>query len=360
MNKRILKTGVIVFVFLGLILSLGCSKAKSKFKVPKMKFISRENVHGVFASDDDNIWIVGNYGSIYHSTDGGQKWKKQKSEVTSTILCDGIALDSKTAWIAGTHGVILHTTDGGENWVKQNTGTKHHIFSVSFVDKQYGWATGSFSTLIHTTDGGKTWQKQIEEKDMIYSNIFFVDRQYGWTVGEYGTVLSTVDGGLTWDSKVPECVQVIEREDEYSSMVPTFFGVYFTDRLNGLVCGLYSAIIHTTDGGQTWARAQNDGVHPLYTVYAKGDKAWAVGEKGAYLKSFDGGKTFKLQEDAIKSRLWFRDVFFTSPEKGWVVGASGIVARSVDEGHTWSIESGLSYEFAGFEMPEELERRVEE
>ena len=48
---------------------------------PKVKSVTRENIHGVMAPDDKNIWLVGNYGVIFHSSDAGETWNPQKSGV---------------------------------------------------------------------------------------------------------------------------------------------------------------------------------------------------------------------------------------------------------------------------------------
>lgn len=367
MKKHILKIcTVLAFCFLAGVFS-GCQKAQQKMKMPSMKFITRDSVHGVIAPDDSHIWLVGAYGSIHHSNDGGKTWKQQESGlnrqttgVDNVILSDGVFLDTSTGWVAGTNGTMLHTTDGGTIWTRQETGTKRHIFSVTFVDKQTGWACGDGATMLHTTDGGTTWKQQIEDMDVIFNNVYFVDRQYGWMVGEFGLVYATTDGGATWDSKVPACIEPVVTEEEFTTMVPTLYGVQFTDRRNGWACGMYSTIIRTTDGGQTWQKVANDGENQLFTVLIKGSRGYAVGDKGAYLVSTDGGASFALQKEAIKTRMWFRDVTFSSPDKGWVVGSGGIVTGTSDGGRTFAFYSGLSYEFEGFQMPEELERRAME
>ena len=57
-----------------------------------IKTITRENVHGVIATDDKNIWITGNYGTIHHSSDGGVNWTQQETGVEKGIIVDGVFL----------------------------------------------------------------------------------------------------------------------------------------------------------------------------------------------------------------------------------------------------------------------------
>ena len=73
------------------------------------------------------------------------------------------------------------------------------------------------------------------------------------------------------------------------------------------------------------------------------------------MRSEDNGKTWVIEEESIKSKFWFRDVYFSSPTKGWVVGQAGTVIRTNDAGKTWEFRSGLSYDMEFFEMPKALE-----
>ena len=92
-------------------------------------------------------------------------------------------------------------------------------------------------------------------------------------------------------------------------------------------------------------------------MYKRQGKGRAIGDKGAYLVSNDNGETWQLKEGLIKSKMWFRDVAFSSPDKGWVVGQAGVVASTNDGGETWQFHSGLSYDMDFFEMPKALECR---
>ena len=108
---------------MAIVLSVGTGcKTGEKFQAPKIPTITPENVHGVMAVDDNNLWLVGNYGIIFHSSDGGKNWVSQDSGI-KTLLVDGVFIDNKTGWVIGIDGTIIHTTDGGNTWVKQNSGT---------------------------------------------------------------------------------------------------------------------------------------------------------------------------------------------------------------------------------------------
>src|SRR5512139_1243016 len=51
-------------------------------------------------------------------------------------------VNGKQGWVVGTYGNILHTEDGGSTWVHQASATDQPLFSVQFVDPEHGWALG--------------------------------------------------------------------------------------------------------------------------------------------------------------------------------------------------------------------------
>jgi len=347
--------GMLIFLVACLSLGTGCTRPKGTMKIPNIKVITKEDVHGIMAPDDSNIWIVGDYGVIYHSSDGGQTWSKQNSGIAEGRLIDGCFVDSTTGWVVGHYGVILHTEDGGATWTRQNSATDKHLFSVSFVDRDYGWAVGEWAVIMHTTDGGQTWVRQGEEEDKIFNNIAFVDRLNGWIVGEAGLIKHTTDGGQTWAIQMPKVFERATEEELFERQRPALFSACFTSPTTGFLSGMDGCILRTTDAGTTWDQLPTNTSFAIYTVFVKGDQGWAVGDRGLYLASSDGGATWHVQHDVIKSKFWFRDVWFSSPQKGWVVGQGGTVVGSTDGGQTWEYQSGISYTMEFFRMPKALE-----
>jgi photosystem II stability/assembly factor-like uncharacterized protein len=336
--------------------SLGCQKSKEAVSFPEIKMITPENLHCVMAPDDDHIWVAGNFGDLYHSADGGETWQKQQSGV-ATLLTDGNFLDASTGWIAGLYGVVLHTRDGGATWNRQETGTDKHLFDVSFVDENYGWAVGEWNTIIGTTDGGTTWTSLSETEDRILNGVQFVDRQTGWVIGEAGTIMKTTDGGASWSVQMPDLFVRETLEEEFENPRPALFGICFIDAMNGWLCGIDATIMQTDDGGASWRKiplAQKID-EALFSIQVRNGRGWAVGDKGAYVVSTDGGRTWEAIDDVIKSKMWFRDVAFSSPDNGWVVGQGGTAVHTTDGGATWKFRSGLSYAMEFFQMPKALE-----
>ena len=360
--KTFFRAGAVIGIICSAGFILGCAggerkelQKSSKFSI---KMVTSENVHGIMAPDNANIWICGSYGTIYHGVDNGTAWKwEQQSSGVQVLLINGTFVNTQKGWIAGLLGTILHTEDGGKTWEKQTTNTDKHLFNVRFVDEENGWAAGDGNTILHTADGGKTWEKQSEQGDKILNDICFIDKENGWIVGELGIILNTTNGGKTWTTVMPKSFERKTLEEEFENPRPALFGIAATDTNNVWLCGIDGTIIRTTDAGATWTACSADTKLAVYSVFIKDGKAWAIGDKGLYLKSSDGGATWKAIDDTIKTKQWLRQIYFTGPDKGWVVGSGGTIVRTVDGGQTWQFLSGLSYAMDFFTMPKALEFR---
>jgi photosystem II stability/assembly factor-like uncharacterized protein len=179
-------------------------------------------INGVYASDASNVWVVGspeegnNYGTILHSTDGGDTWVKVPYTITHTppptgyylitvhgananevwavgrgqimhisVTRKGIsvtdqtpgfssymdvngvyALNPRTIWAVADSGNIWRSDNGGKKWTLRNAGQYNHgyLLRVSAIDGMNAWATESDQygggQIVYTSNGGKSWVPQ--------------------------------------------------------------------------------------------------------------------------------------------------------------------------------------------------------
>jgi len=324
---------------------------------PKVKTVTRENIHGVMAPDDKNIWLVGNYGIIFHSSDAGENWTAQKSGVES-LLIDGVFLNAKVGWVAGISGVILHTDNGGETWIKQKTNTDKHLFGICFFNEKLGWAVGEMGLIIHTQDGGTTWSVQGQEQDKTLNNVAFTDQNTGVVVGEMGVILRTVDGGTTWTSVLPKIFERASVDEEIEKPRQTLYGVIAKDTTTFAACGMDSLFLYSADAGATWESFTAEKNLGVYSLCVKGNTGWAVGDRGSLFASGDGGKTWKYQDGAIKTGWFLRDIAMINPNKGIAVGASDTIMLTDDGGKTWKPRAGIYYTVKDFPVPREITEKL--
>jgi len=288
------------------------------------------NFYGICATDINNVWVSGNFGTIAYSNDGGTVWKEQQTKV-STELYDITFLNEKTGWCVGRHGVILKTADGGRTWIKKNSGPMETLLSVCFINAEQGWAAGDQNTIIHTNDGGQSWFDQSERTERILKDITFIDEQYGWVVGEFGVIFHTTDGGINW----------INQENPLGEH--TLFSVFFKNRLDGWVVGMDGCILHTADGGKTWKALKSPIHEHLFEIQIMGENGWATGLKGHLCISKDGGLTWTSAPGKTDVNVWLRRVHFIDSQNGFLCGATGAI-RYTRDGKNWHTPKELIVE----------------
>jgi photosystem II stability/assembly factor-like uncharacterized protein len=291
----------------------------------------RQSLFSVCFASEQEVWMVGELGRIFRSSDGGGTWERQHAGTARPFLAIS-CLGAGRAWIAGKEGIVYHTTDGGASWQSVTTGSNRHVFALQFADEQRGHAAGDFGAMVHTEDGGQTWTQQrvpaefslpeeaidmgVEPGDVNLYGLSYGDRDHVWAVGEFGTIMASTDGGLTWTQ-------------QHAPFESTLFGVHFIDPLRGWAVGIDSVIVTTTDGGVTWT------VEPppvrgrsFYDIVLRGSRGWIVGESGTLLTSSDGGTTWQLSPVPIElAANWLRGVALLPTGRGLAVGADGLIFR---------------------------------
>jgi len=289
------------------------------------------NLGSVFFTDANIGWAVGDAGTIVHTTDGGTRWMDQTSG-TSTNLGSVFFADPNTGWVAGDAGTIVHTTDGGTTWTVQTSGTSNDLGSIFFTDANIGWAVGDVGTIVHTTDGGTRWMDQTSGTSTNLGSVFFADPNTGWAAGDAGTIVHTTDGGTTWTVQI-------------SGTSTNLGSVFFADANIGWAVGDAGTIVHTTDGGTTWMAQTSGTVRTFYSVFfADANTGWVVGASGTILHTVNGGTTWSIQTSPRLNH--FPSVFFIDANTGWVVGDPGIILHTTNGGTTWTDQiSGVMAHF---------------
>jgi photosystem II stability/assembly factor-like uncharacterized protein len=158
---------------------------------------------------------AGDFGTMVHTEDGGKTWTTQTVppdvQLPESALDTGVdpgdvnlyALsfgDPDHAWLVGEFGTVLASADGGRTWKQQHSPVESTLFGVHFVDAQRGWAVGIDSVILRTEDGGASWRAQPPPVAQRSFYDVFVAGEQGWIVGNAGTAVKSVDGGATWQT----------------------------------------------------------------------------------------------------------------------------------------------------------------
>lgn len=165
---------------------------------------------GVFALDNDHIWVVTTSGNVWFSSDAGVSWTQQPSAAAGGNSLRAVSFADENIGVAvGAADTVIHTSDGGLNWVAATaTGLAVALQSVVCFNA-YRWLIGSAvvaaGSLVMTFDGGVTYEHKHftgEGTEGVFDLDFvnpFVGLLVSDTAGPVGSIHYTKDGGYTWE-----------------------------------------------------------------------------------------------------------------------------------------------------------------
>ena len=174
---------------------------------------------------------------IYATNNGGNSWTPLdfNPDLFPTAF---FLLTAQVGWVVGQYGQIRKTMDGGLTWQTQSSGSVSHLSNVTFGDEQRGWIS-SASGVLKTTDGGNSWQ--LDGSITSLNKMFFINPQIGWTFGRFDNTdygfYKTIDGGDSWHPQNFPKANV--------------WAYTFVDSVNGWTVGGNGNILHTSTGGVT-------------------------------------------------------------------------------------------------------------
>jgi photosystem II stability/assembly factor-like uncharacterized protein len=342
-------------------------------------------VNGVAFIDKETGWASAHdsYGSLdsfyttpylLHTTDGGATWQKVDvahglfggiGPIAFTDAQHGIALCKLTdgylvdPWVT-VKANLLRTTDGGATWSQQviepGDNRLTNLEAVAFATASRGWIVGSGipstptqgvpgGALVYSTDdGGATWTRTTAPSGVFQlQSVSSPGPNDVWVTGFGGPPLSTLchstDGGQSWSS--------VRLPFDFSLAT-----VSFASATSGWVTGTtvgqdrvtqQACILHTQDGGVTWATATVPDLSDLGLVlnlplaHVGDSLAWCVGINGFMARTQDGVTWQRTGAPAgwkVLPPRYLNAVEFTDATHGWVAGQRGTIWRTQD-GSGW-------------------------
>ena len=165
--------------------------------------------------DAQSGYIVGEFGKIYHTTDGGETWAQQQDSIMDDSVLDVLDLptlfdvefkDSNHGIACGLDGRIAMTEDGGHDWNFVANNVPEYIdpfYSATTLPNGTRWVVGSSGQVV-VAPPGKAFAKGNLGSE-IYNwlrRVRFLDDKTGWLVGGFGLIMNTDDGGKTWYRRI--------------------------------------------------------------------------------------------------------------------------------------------------------------
>jgi len=286
-------------------------------KFTKVNIESEEMLTDIHFSDANNGVLVGTYGFLATTSDGGKSWTRQAKPTDESLLsafmldkqelyaarnslrCSkngGSSYENITAgldvenairyihFFSRTNGCILKgssvyfTKDHGLNWSSKSF-YPGRLSRMQVISDQMWYAWGGFSQdgqsvgeMYKTLDGGETWTALLKDSEAQVLAAYFINALTGYYASFDHKIFKTTDGGITWE------------------VVTTYFEDFITDMLfldekEGYMTTGDGKLYGTKDGGQRWAVLYETGNSILTRIVVSPDKkVWACGNDGILIR----------------------------------------------------------------------------
>ncbi len=143
----------------------------------------------VIRTPNGTLHAVG-YGLVMRSTDEGATW--DFSPVQGDFFRGVDFPSDDVGYVVGEYGSVYKTTDGGKSWRNCRAGNslfanpKKLLRDLAFVDETTGFLVGTGSVVFRTTDGGKTWKKVANLDDKTEYQKIEIQGDVAYLLGHYG------------------------------------------------------------------------------------------------------------------------------------------------------------------------------
>jgi photosystem II stability/assembly factor-like uncharacterized protein len=202
-----------------------------------------------------------------------------------------------------------------------------------FVDEKTGFAA-SADKIYKTTNSGVSWTN-VNVNELPVKSIYFANKNLGLAVGGELTttvgatvkgsiIYKTTNGGGTWIKKT-----VPLKNSELNSVCFVNQNIAFAVGL-----GLY---VKSTDGGETWKSFELESGYQgriNKIMFLDSLKGFAVGTEGMIFETKDQGKNWTRANNSSRGHLY--DICFVNSSTGYACGYDRII-KTTDGGDSWSI-----------------------
>jgi photosystem II stability/assembly factor-like uncharacterized protein len=325
----------------------------------KQDFPGAYNVRSVKFFDNNNGWILGSYGLIARTTDGGLTWLQKP---VNDIPCSNssyttlFALSTTESWVlvgCVNYGMVyshfFETTNGGNNWAlmysyTDSMSTNGNSFSkINFINSMTGFSNGSFSSIIRTTNSGINWNRINVGSGGTYpiicsllpinNNEIFAGGGYS-NLGSYrpfNYILKSTNTGLNWSYKTYNW--------EYN-----FPRILFTNISTGFVISDTGKIFKTSNSGSNWNLVFDNNSYWFREIsFVNSSTGCIAGSPhfydyyGRILRTTNSGMNWI--ETFSSSTLRIFSIKFSDQQNGWVGCDSNRLLKTTNAGLNWSLIS---------------------
>ncbi|HET9481257.1 MAG TPA: YCF48-related protein, partial [Candidatus Polarisedimenticolia bacterium] len=158
---------------------------------------------------DPVSYAAGVGGCVVKSLDGWRTYSVVRPVGSGPLLWHVQFADADHGFVVGDYGVLLYTNDGGANWYSRQSGGPGGFHRMDANDPAHAWLAADLGNVFFTTDGGIRWRWTLVAGFSQYGTIqsvdFLDDNLTGWATGveqawggNTSRISRSLDGGRTW------------------------------------------------------------------------------------------------------------------------------------------------------------------
>ncbi|MDD5571561.1 MAG: YCF48-related protein [Bacteroidales bacterium] len=304
-----------IFLSILLIISIGAFSQTWN----KLTNFTSENLLDVFCLNKDTVFVAGNNGAAFKSTNGGLNWSNLNLGIPGTtvsaihFLNDDIGFAVTMAYTT-TGGKILKTTNKGSTWSTTIPGTSTtSMYSIVENKNKLIVTSGTDGYIFVSNDTGKTWLPYKKGTSVLRDINFPAKNDTGFIVNQIGNVYRTTNNGQYWDTvNIPS--------------PGSLMSIGLLSEETGCAVGLNGKIHRTNDRGDSWNIITPPSITDLYRVRFYNNTGYIVGNNAALWTSTNTGMSWEtVTLNGVSSFLY--DIQFCDSVIGYAVGGDGTVIK---------------------------------
>lgn len=169
-----------------------------------IEFGPAQPLMNVWFDNPSNGLVVGSYGQIFRTTDGGKSWALWKHGINNPYNFHYYGLNEAASgdlYLVGEQGGIYRSADRGQSWESLQSpyeGSLYGVLTAQHAGSEVLLVYGFNGNLFRSVDAGESWQQvRLPTRKSINDGIVLEDGSV-LLVGNSGVLLHSTDGGQSF------------------------------------------------------------------------------------------------------------------------------------------------------------------
>jgi photosystem II stability/assembly factor-like uncharacterized protein len=202
--------------------------------------VSANSINSVCAIDNMTVWVCGNNGEVYRTTNYGTTWELRNSGISFPTKLNSVSFkDALNGVVAGDGGIVYTTVNGGTTWVSATTSTTRNLLKAKYFSAGI-CVVGEYGVLLLKATGGSFTPVNMRIQTDIR----------GVTGMDYDNIKVCGGGGFIRNNSSASRRFL---NFEVNPMMANLSDILYINSTTGFaISSLTDAIIKTTNSGQNW------------------------------------------------------------------------------------------------------------